>query len=736
MNSDICNSNSYIKPIEICSAKALKILYNNFDKNPNDNKLFSIDSNTIFNNQFKNEFSDLNSSFRDNNNNFIYKYDNNKKDLCFSPKYTNNNNPYIVNCVIAKNNPYFTYDSKTKSCTLIPDLILPDNFYYKYEKNNTYIYYKNNENNDTHLFRTKNEKAFCENKWYDWFIVPNFHFGNQYEKDTGIFSKEDIRRCYKPCGSGLMPYIDINGSNICVKKNLVSNGLYSKKIDYSPLALINLIGNSSRKKIINLYYLLCLNEYNKYQGNDNNYSLNKQNIINNENIENNNEINIAINDMIESIWINIINEPTFNITNYENNIDVLTYKNPFFNENDNNLLTLRELINYDLLTDVILLHTIQLSYKYYNFITFKVFEKDNYYDKNDTSKLNYDETIKNNDYNLFNNLNIFLNNKLYNKTYIQKQNIIQRLANIFYKAINICYDNKTSFSKNILLKTKKAIENYNNNSYIKNIYSEYNKEFQNDLNLINNIIDNGFEIKYYDENNYLFIKNNYNEEINKTDSDSIKKQKQANINIIKDYINNNIVFFRIENNEIKNVCKVNQIKNKDNKCVDCDSYCITHNDDNLNTCKNDDKCKLFCSNSCKTLEEKNSGLNSNTCGKVNTDKNKDIENKNNINNIKTPLEDEELSIFPNIYTSINTGIKIFFILVIIYLCFIFYEIFGETIITLINIVFYAFVYFGYLIWYYLFGGFNTSLFNRKLNEYKLHIANERLQRISKIKFMI
>lgn len=737
MNSEICNSNSYIKPIEVCSAKALNLLYNNNKRTDiYPNELFERNNTKIFNNNFINRFSDLNSNFRDSdNNNYIYNYNNKKKDLCFTPKNDNNkNNPYIVNCVISTNNPYFTYDNKTKSCSLIPDLILPENFYYKYEKNNTYIYYKNNdEEENNHLFKMKNEKAFCENKWYDWFVIPNYHFGNQYEKDTGMYSKQDIRRCYKPCGRGLMPYMDINGSNICVKKNLVSNGIYGKKIDYSPLALINLIGNSSKENLINLYYLMSLYEYNKYLDNDNNYSLNNNNIIDINNINNNNEISNAINEINQSIWINIINEPRFNITDYDKNDDVLTYKNPYFEENDEKLLLLRELLNYNLLTDAILLHTISLAYKYYIFITQYVFEKSNYYDKNDNNILNYDETIKNNKYNLYNNLDNLLSDKLSNKDNTEKKNFLQRLANIFYKAINVCYNNKTPFSKNILLKTKKAIENYYNNPYIKDKYSEYNINFQNDLNNINfNIINNGFEIEFYDENTYLTIKDKYKEDISNSININNKTQKEKNIINIKNYINNNLLFFRIENNEIKNSCKINQIRNKDNICVSCDTYCINHKDNNKNTCKYDDKCKLFCSDSCKTIED-NNNFNSKTCGKINTNKNeKTIINNNNI---KTPLEDEELSIFPNIFTSINTGVRIFFIIVIIYLCYIFYEIFGETILTIINIIWYGLIYIGYLFWYYLLGGFNTKLFNKELNDYKLQIAESKLKRISKIKFM-
>ena len=36
---------------------------------------------------------------------------------------------------------------------------------------------------------------------------------------------------------------------------------------------------------------------------------------------------------------------------------------------------------------------------------------------------------------------------------------IHRLTNILYKAINICYDNKSDFSINLIILTKKALKN-------------------------------------------------------------------------------------------------------------------------------------------------------------------------------------------------------------------------------------------------------------------------------------
>ena len=53
--------------------------------------------------------------------------------------------------------------------------------------------------------------------------------------------------------------------------------------------------------------------------------------------------------------------------------------------------------------------------------------------------------------------NLFGDDYEYNR---DKDKYLQRLANLLYKAINICYDNNSDFSKNLIIYTDRAFKNY------------------------------------------------------------------------------------------------------------------------------------------------------------------------------------------------------------------------------------------------------------------------------------
>ena len=121
-NCGIANDTKYfVQTPELCSFKALYKLetygYSNSLAN----------NNLIFSDEFINNDNSLNYLYREdqgNKNNYIYKYNsNNKKDLC----YPIENNEWNINCVIQTNNPFFTYNSANKSCSLIKDINLRKN---------------------------------------------------------------------------------------------------------------------------------------------------------------------------------------------------------------------------------------------------------------------------------------------------------------------------------------------------------------------------------------------------------------------------------------------------------------------------------------------------------------------------------------------------------------------------------------------------------------------------------
>jgi hypothetical protein len=93
----------------------------------------------------------------------------------------------------------------------------------------------------------RDKKGFCENKWYDWFSIPNYHLSNGYQKYVkGGSHKKDITKCFKPCELGTIPFnmnrTDVNNKNHvkCIKKSNANFGLYGRN-DYCPISMILLL---------------------------------------------------------------------------------------------------------------------------------------------------------------------------------------------------------------------------------------------------------------------------------------------------------------------------------------------------------------------------------------------------------------------------------------------------------------------------------------------------------------
>jgi len=648
----------YIQTNELCSFKALHKLKTNYGNN-----YYNINSNFIFDDELKKE-KDLNINYRNNQNEneYIYKYDirNEKKDLCNKI----NKNEWIINCAIENNNPLYTYDNKNKNCSLISDIKLPEQFKYVEDISSNYIKYEFEENEDNKTqYSYKNKKGFCENKWYDWIIVPNYHFGNQYEKDIGNFSKEDIRKCYKPCIKGYLPYFtSLNNEYICIPKEEAEDGIFKNKLDYSPIALINLIGNSYNN--LNMYYFLNNTEIFRKYSNNNNYEINNNIYLK---LDNNFEINEAIEEIKKTINLYLIDDKSMNARNIDKNINVITYKNPLFNENDIELITLRGMDNNNMMTDIILIHTYYLAYIYNKFYQ-DLIKQEIYYNN---ENINYEKIINHNG-NIKTNLNKILN---YDK------NKYQRLANILFKSINICYDEKTDFSKNLLDYTKLAYKRFKDNNIFNenlkiyekllkenpNKYKKYNNEEY--FKTLNEIIISKIEIPYI---------STLTEEGNKHISNYIlinikefEKEKDK-IELINFYENKNeVIFYTLEDKERINKCNIGEIYNKETKkCENCKNYC------NIDKCKTDINCNYFCEDNCKINKEKEKIT---KCGikKVNS-----IEINKTKEKIETPIE-ENLNI-PEFSLMLKSAIKIVLALLFLYMCYIFYQMYGETIITIYN----------------------------------------------------
>jgi hypothetical protein len=718
----LINNDLYVKPVETCTVAALYKINGNKD---------NIDTSTIFKADFKKNNPDINGNFRDpTTNKYIYKYNNNgKKDLCFPLKENDENSPYAVNCVILTGNPLYTYDKTKKTCTVIPELVF-DPPVFKYNENKDYIYYDNNSDPEgKYSYNKKDKSGYCENKWYDWITIPNYHFGNGYLKDSGAFSKEDVKVCYAPCEKGKMPYIDINNEYKCVNKRIVENGLYEKKMDYSPISLINLIGNS-QENLTNLYILMSLYEYNKID--NNNYELITDRTILNNNCEINmitgdiskcdgeklantynnfNEPRQAHKELSDTIMKNIINVDTFDIIKkYENYPNLITYKNPYFEEKDSQTQQLTYLgldsENNKILTDAILIHTFITAYKIYKFIDNEIFvsitsdSTNTKYSIDDINKYNidkvFDELLKKND---------IYNNKDGNT----KTNIKKRLANIIYKAINVCYDNKTEFSKNIINKTIIAFNNYKiatNKTLVKryltlkSMYNtpktitisdddtKYDEEIKN-IDTYISILNNGISISFNVPD--LVIDNKINEgalfNVKYFDGGAIPDDKKK---LIKDTIKNYPLYFGTEPIEEK-VCIIGQIYDTNTQgCVACGIYCNPAE----NKCENP-RCKLYCKVQCTEppITENNKIIGKTACGDIKSQRTKEeAEKANKIENkySETPLGENSFDFFSLFNNSVKSAMSIVFFLIILYIIYIVYEVFGESLLLLFNFISYWF----------------------------------------------
>lgn len=88
-------------------------------------------------------------------------------------------------------------------------------------------------------------------RWYDWFTIPNYHIGNKYN------SLKDVH--YAPCKGDTVPIYDkdpvdneskgvVNDDNTnigkCLSKEYYFGGKYANSENYSPLALIKRINTS------------------------------------------------------------------------------------------------------------------------------------------------------------------------------------------------------------------------------------------------------------------------------------------------------------------------------------------------------------------------------------------------------------------------------------------------------------------------------------------------------------
>jgi len=94
----------------------------------------------------------------------------------------------------------------------------------------------------------------CDERWYDWFTVPNYHLGNGYIN----LDPENPGICHRPCESGALPaYLTdpVDGKNLrfinndqhldkCISRADYFGGKYAQGSDYCPLSWIYILNST------------------------------------------------------------------------------------------------------------------------------------------------------------------------------------------------------------------------------------------------------------------------------------------------------------------------------------------------------------------------------------------------------------------------------------------------------------------------------------------------------------
>lgn len=191
------------------------------------------------------------------------------------------------------------------------------------------------------------------------------------------------------------------------------------------------------------------------------------------------------------------------------------------------------------------------------------------------------------------------------------------------------------------------------------------------------------------------------------------------VKIYENFYNKNVdkyvFFYTQEDIEKISGCKDRQILEIDDSgkkvCKNCDDIC-----NSKDKCLNNKECAIFCSENCDAYEKTVGNSDKNKCGSVKSasSNNNDKIEKNKI--YDTPID--ENSNLPEFSKIFNIGIKVIFVLLCIYICYIFYQIYGETVFTLINLLINIIVYIFYYIYYIIKWFWNAIIRQREWNSYE------------------
>jgi|688.fasta_scaffold00834_45 hypothetical protein len=146
------------------------------------------------------------------------------------------------NCVLSTKNPWKSMNISREFCRLAEDITLPSIL--------TYNASTQKIDKPDKIPLSLDTSVLCQERWYDWFIIPDWHFGNGYRP----IGEGENKKCYKPCVLGKIPTKEMGGQlyDRCISKAYYEFGFYASNFNYLPIALIVLLG--STKEILLKYY--------------------------------------------------------------------------------------------------------------------------------------------------------------------------------------------------------------------------------------------------------------------------------------------------------------------------------------------------------------------------------------------------------------------------------------------------------------------------------------------------
>jgi len=133
------------------------------------------------------------------------------------------------NCVILTQDPWYTVDYKDFTCKIPENITFPKEFV-EYDKKEQTI------KRPPNFPETIKDKIYQE-RWYDWFSIPDYFHGNNYFMD-----QNNSNTCFQPCDIGKVPYP--SNKSKCIKKEDLDYGLYANQMHYTPLQIVLLFGHT------------------------------------------------------------------------------------------------------------------------------------------------------------------------------------------------------------------------------------------------------------------------------------------------------------------------------------------------------------------------------------------------------------------------------------------------------------------------------------------------------------